>query len=206
MNKILVTVLALSISQITFAKDWSFTAYLDGKEMGSHSFVLNEREGESEMTSTAKFKVKLLFINAYSYYHVAKERWRGDCLAGLEAKTEENRETTIVKAKSDADGLVVDGPKGKVNIGQCGMTFTYWNPKMLTQSKLLNPQTGEWLDVKIKQLANETIEVKGQSIDALHYKLEATKMNIELWYTQDKDWVALKSTTPEGYVVTYKRK
>jgi len=196
-------------ANVAHAKEWQFKVYLDDKEMGQHSFVLNEKDGEKELTSTAKFKVKVLFINAYTYDHVAKEKWRGDCLTSLESKTLENSENTIVKGKLEGNAFIVDvpvakKPKPKQTLPECIMTFPYWNAKMLTQSKLLNPQTGEWLDVKISNLGNESIEVRGATVTAEHFKLEATKMKIDLWYSADKEWLALKSTTPEGYVVTYK--
>jgi len=196
-------------TNVAHAKEWQFKVYLDDKEMGQHSFVLNEKDGEKELTSTAKFKVKVLFINAYTYDHVAKEKWRGECLTSLESKTLENSENTVVKGKLDAANFVVEvpvskTPKPKQTLPECIMTFPYWNAKMLTQTKLLNPQTGEWLDVKIRAMGNEQIEVRGQTVSAEHYKLEATKMKIDLWYSPDKEWLALKSTTPEGYIVNYK--
>lgn len=186
------------------AKEWPFRVYLDNKEIGQHSFVVDDRDGSRELSSNAMFKVKILFINAYSYNHVAKETWQGDCLTSLEAHTVENKEITDVKGKLGDQGFALDAPKGKLSLPACVMTFAYWNPLMLKQSKLLNPQTGEYLDVKIRSLGNEKIDVRGQSVAAEHFKLEATKLKIDLWYSSDKEWLALKSTTPEGYVISYK--
>ena len=89
------------------------------------------------------------------------------------------------------------------------MTFAYWNPKILTQSKLLNPQNAEYLDTQFEKLAPETITVKGKPVETTHYKLKGSlngknKLNIELWYNLKNEWVALKSTTPEGYIINYK--
>jgi hypothetical protein len=194
---------------LAHAKEWPFNVYLDGKEIGQHTFSLSENDGQKELVSTANFNVKVLFINAYRYSHVAREKWRGDCLASLDARTEENKDITVVKGKLDGDNFKVDVPVAKKTkppqvLPACIMTFPYWNPAMLGQNHLLNPQTGEWLDVKIRSLGNEKIEVRGQSVTAEHFKLEATKMKIDLWYSPDKEWLALTSTTPEGYVITYK--
>jgi hypothetical protein len=35
------------------------------------------------------------------------------------------------------------------------MTFAYWNPDLLGQSRLLNVQTGEYLDVQVRALGEE---------------------------------------------------
>jgi hypothetical protein len=89
------------------------------------------------------------------------------------------------------------------------MTFAYWNPKIVEQTKLLNPQNAEYLDTKFKKLGSEQIEVKGKKIVATHYQLDGSlagkpKLNIELWYNAANEWVALQSTTPEGYKIIYK--
>lgn len=196
-------------SSSTPAKEWPFTVYLDGKEIGQHRFSLNEANGLRELTSQAKFNVKFLFINAYQYQHTANERWQGDCLSSLDASTKENREITLVKGRMKERSFLLEAAKKTEILPACVMTFAYWNPKILSQNKLLNPQTGEWLEVKIKALGVEPIEVKGQTVSAERYRIDASKLQIELWYSADKaitekKWLALKSTTPEGYEIFYK--
>ncbi len=201
---ILVTVLLTT--QVAMAKDWTFDVYLDKSKIGQHTFSLSD---ENELTSKAKFNVKVLFINAYQYDHKAVEKWQGDCLASLEAHTVENKVTTDVKGKLVEPNFIVDEGKTKQSLPACMMTFAYWNPKMLTQTKLLNPQNAEWLDAKITKIGAEKIDVKGKSTEATHYKLDGSlngknKLKIELWYNANNDWVALKSITPEGYTINYK--
>lgn len=197
---------ALMASQIAIAQDWAFDVYLDKNKIGQHTFSLNEA---NELTSKAIFNVKVLFINAYQYDHKATEKWQGDCLVSLDAHTVENKVVTDIKGRLVDKDFVVEGGKAKQNLPVCTMTFAYWNPKMLTQTKLLNPQNAEWLDTKITKLGTEKIDVKGKNIEATHYKLDGSlegknKLKIELWYNANNDWVALKSITPEGYTINYK--
>lgn len=202
---------AIFYTSLSMAKDWQFDVYLDKSKMGQHTFSLNDA---NELTSTAKFNVKVLFVNAYSYDHKATEKWNGDCLASLTAHTVENKVTTDVKGKLSDGAFVVENGAEKLkdtqSLGACTMTFAYWNPKILTQPKLLNPQNAELLDTTVTKLGAETITVKGAPVEANHYKLTGslkgkTKLNIELWYSvAGNDWVALKSITPEGYTVNYK--
>ena len=179
---------------------------MDKNKIGKHTFTLDQNR---LLTSRAKFNVKVLFVNAYSYDHVAKEQWNEDCLAKIEANTTENKVVTNIKgAQKDAGFEVSDGKKMQ-NLNTCTMTFAYWNPKILTQSKLLNPQNAEYLDTQFEKLAPETITVKGKPVETTHYKLKGSlngksKLNIELWYNLKNEWVALKSTTPEGYIINYK--
>lgn len=201
----LLALLGLSLAgSASGASEWPFTAYLDGKEIGQHRFAITESGDEITLTSEADFQIKILFINAYQYQHRASEVWRNDCLQKLEARTEENRQVSLVVGKQQSGSFKVEGPKGQLALPNCSMTFAYWNPKMLQQDKLLNPQTGEWLDVNIRRISRETIEVRGQPVTAERYRLTASTMKIDLWYSEKQEWLALESTTPEGYLISYK--
>jgi hypothetical protein len=202
-------ILILLFPSIVFAKEWSFDVYLDKTRIGQHTFKLNEA---NELISQAKFNVKVLFINAYNYNHSAAELWQGSCLTSLESSTLENSVSTKVKGQLTNGAFVVDDGKVKQVLPECAMTFAYWNQKILEQTKLLNPQNGEWLDTKIKKLGNELLDVKDKKIETTRYKLDASmqgkqKLNIDLWYdAESHEWVGLKSITPEGYTIHYKLK
>lgn len=198
--------ISVLISQNAFAKEWAFDVYLDKSKIGQHTFNLSDA---NELTSKAKFNVKVLFIQAYQYDHKAIEKWNADCLTSLDAHTVENKVVSDVKGKQIDANFVVDDGKNKQKLPSCTMTFAYWNTKILEQAKLLNPQNAEWLDTKFTKIGMETIDVKGKKVEAMHYKLDGSldgknKLKIELWYTADNDWVALKSITPEGYTINYK--
>lgn len=193
-----------AISASAFAKEWRFDVYLDEKPIGEHRYVLNETaNGQRELVSQANFNVEVLFINVYEYHHIAREHWDGDCLNSLEARTEENQEVSVVQGRQEGSGFTLQSP-GHRTLADCVMNFAYWNPKMLSQTRLLNPQTGEWQDSSIIRLGKERIEFKGQAVEAEHYKLEAAKIYIELWYSAKYDWLALKSITADGYTIEYK--
>ena len=65
---------------------------------------------------------------------------------------------------------------------------------------------GTWIyyePVEIIELGQDRFEVDGQVIDSLHYQLVAGKKVVDLWYTLDKDWLALKSVLDDGYLLSY---
>jgi Family of unknown function (DUF6134) len=207
MNKLILTACLVFATPMVSAKDWSFDVFLDKSKIGTHTFTLND----NMLVSRAKFNVKVLFIEAYKYDHTSKEQFDGDCLKSLESNTTENKVITKVKGSKKEAGFEVTDGKITQTLPACSMTFAYWNPKILEQSKLLNPQNAEYLDTKFEKLTNETITVKGRPTETSHYKLNGSldgkdKLKIELWYNQNNDWVALKSMTPEGYNIIYKIK
>ena len=205
-NKSLLILLMSSMPAL--AQDWNFDVYLDKSKIGTHTFSLNQ----NVLTSRAKFNVKVLFIEAYRYDHTAKEQWKDDCLTNLDAHTIENKVVTDVKGDSSGGAFQLIPARASQRFPNCVMTFAYWNPKILEQKQLLNPQNAEYLNTTVEKLANETMMVKGKSTETTHYQLKGAlegknKLNIELWYANNnKDWVALKSVTPDGYNIIYKIK
>lgn len=186
------------------AREWAFDVYLDHKQIGSHTFRLDSNGSERDLISSAKFRVKLLFIEAYSYSHTALEKWDGDCLISLEAQTLENEDETAVHGERTSSGFQLSGPKGALALPGCVMTFAYWNPKMLEQKRLINPQTGVFQAVTIRRIGSETLRLGQGATQAHRYKLTGDKLDIDLWYSPNMQWLALQSTTPEGYLIRYK--
>lgn len=193
-------------SQAAQAKQWAFEVWLDQQKIGTHTFELSQ----NRLLSRANFKVKILFINAYNYLHRADEQWDQGCLAQLTAHTEENKEITDVVGKREATQFSIEKNKSRqASLPGCVMTFAYWNPEILKQTRLLNPQNAEYLDVTVVDEGNRPLVVKGQTIDTHQYRLTGRyqgkdKLKITLWYDQNQDWVALESITSEGYKVIYK--
>jgi hypothetical protein len=83
------------------------------------------------------------------------------------------------------------------------MSFAYWNPGFLEQSRLLNPQTGEYVDVSVEQLEQEVLDVRGELIPALKYRLTAYEVDLTLWYSEEDQWLALESIAKGGHVIRY---
>ena len=215
MMKKLIALLFIGLfSSAVMAEEWLFDVYLDKNKMGQHTFMLTEKDGVTKLTSHAKFNVKVLFVNAYSYDHTANETWNKNCLSKIESKTTENKVYTTVNGKLDNGHFMLDVTgKPQQTLPECVSSFAYWNPKIVEQSELLNPQNGEYQKTHFDNLGNVNIMVKGKATDTTHYRLLSApgskiKLDIELWYAQDstgkQQWVALKSVTPEGYVINYK--
>lgn len=183
--------------------EWRFRVLLDRSEVGTHTFRVAERDGERRVASDARFTVKFLFFDAYTYVHRARERWQGDCLARIEARTDDNGETLAVRGERRGAHFEVSGRDGAERLPGCVMSFAYWNPKMLAQPRLLNAQTGEYTEVRIERLGEETLSVRGAPLRARRYVLRAEDFRIDLWYAAGDQWVQLESRTSGGRTLRY---
>jgi hypothetical protein len=192
-----------ALAAASLAGEWRFRVLLDEREVGSHVFRVVERAGERRVESDARFTVKFLFIDAYTYTHRARERWQGECLAAIESNTDDNGERLAVRGTRDGRRFTVDAGSGRAELPECVMSFAYWNPAMLRQPRLLNAQTGELLDVRVESLGEETIAVRGAPLAARRYALHAPDFRIDLWYAAGRDWVQLESRTDGGRRLRY---
>lgn len=182
---------------------WEFSVLLDGDEIGYHRFELVEQGRERRLKSEAKFDVRFLFFNAFRYRHSNYEVWSDGCLREIEAQTHTNGKDLAVSGFQDGGEFIVgDGTKQSVD-RDCVMTFAYWNPEFLEQPELLNSQSGEFVDVDIEPLGREPIVVRGKQVTASAYKLTARQLEMTVWYSQDKEWLALESVAKGGRIIRY---
>lgn len=202
--------LFVSMSPPKEVRTWRFKVLLGDRAIGSHTFRLEGDAGARRLTSEARFAVKLLFIDAYRYSHTATESWRGDCLESLTARTDDNGKRRAVTGSrtGDAFEVVTDRAKTPRRDPACVMSFAYWNPTMLSQTRLLNPQTGELSAVQVEQLATETVDVRGAPQAARRYSISSGTFRIDVWYAEGSgEWVRLETRTgnprTSGRRITY---
>ncbi len=192
-----------SVAALANPRRWEFQVFLDDAAIGHHHFVLSDKGTERELTTDARFEVKVLFINAYRYVHDASERWRGNCLAGLTARTDDNGKQSAVQVDQQGERVSVVSSRGREALDGCVMSFAYWNPEILRQTRLLNSQTGQYEAVTIAAMGEEKITVRGAPVQAKRYRITGPKNPIDLWYSADNNWLALQSTLEGGRRLRY---
>lgn len=182
---------------------WDFDVYLNKKKVGQHSFKVSQSDGVRRVQSEANFKYTVLFIPAYRYEHSAAERWLDDCLVEIDARTNANGDRIEVSGEQTNSGFLVATGASPTELPECVMTFAYWNPDFLDQSRLLNPQTGEFVDVSVEKIGDEILDVRGQPTAATRFRLTAYEIDLTLWYSPDNEWLALESVAKGGHIIRY---
>lgn len=181
-----------------------FDVLLEGKPVGSHRYEFRSAvSGAREVLSVAEFQVRFLFFTAYSYEHRAEERWQDGCLVGLDARTNADGRKTDVEGEETDEGFVVRTGDEQETFSGCVMTFAYWNPDFLDQPRLLNPQTGQYLEVDVQELEPATTTLSGETVRTNRYRITARDMDITVFYSTDDEWLALESTVKGGRILRY---
>jgi hypothetical protein len=188
------------------SREWHFRVTLDGRAIGDHRFTLSEEGAMRRIVSEAQFRVRILFVDAYRYRHRAEEQWRGECLERLEAATDDDGKKSIVQGEQSGDSFELKRAAATTKLGECVQTFAYWNPKILEAQRLLNPQTGEYVPIQVLAIGAEPL---AGHASANRYRLigreGGKRLEIDVWYSDDRDWLALESLTPGGHRLRYAR-
>jgi len=194
---------AAAIAEDTTDKTLVFDVFLDGKKIGYHRFEIDGPRSNAAVRSEASFDVKFLFVTAFSYRHTATESWSNGCLDEIEARTDSNGKKLNVSGERTDGGFVIDTGDVEAELPSCVMTFAYWNPGFLEQPRLLNPQTGEYLEVEVQELGRDTIRLEGREVPARSVRVTARQMDITLWYSENAEWLALESVAKGGRIIRY---
>jgi hypothetical protein len=169
---------------------WSFGATLDGKPIGTHRFVISGPPDARAVDSQAQFTVRVLGIPVYRYLHQANEDWQGECLRELRSDTDDDGARRHVAQRYEAE---------------CLMGFAYWNPRIVTQQRLINPQTGKIEPARFEPVADRPINVRDQPVAAQGWRLIAGNQRIVIWYAVDSGrWIGLDAEAKGGRQLAYR--
>ena len=194
----------LAPEHVADGREWVFTALLDGKPIGEHRFSVKASGDERQLTSDARFDVKFLGFSAYRYRHQATEHWRGDCLDRISANTDDNGKPFTVKGERSGDALQVKASAGAETLPGCVMSFAYWNPAILKQTKLLNAQTGKLEPVRIARVGTTPVEVRGKTVQAVAWHISGPDSPIDVLLSPEGEWIGLDSTVAGNRRLTYR--
>ena len=188
------------------SRDYEFTVYLDGKRIGTHVVDIMQQDNGKRVDIEADFDVKILFMSVYRYRHSNREVWDGACLDRVDASTDANGEQFFIKSKNTEFGMRLITHDGAGDLEGCVRSFAYWDVNLLNSDKLLNTQTGEYVDVELKVIGDEILTIDGATHPATKYRLQTENEVIDLWYGPEGRWIALESETQNGMTIRYEAK
>jgi len=184
-------------------QEWRFRVYLDDKPIGYHHFTISQAGELVQMTTQARFDVEFLKISLFKYRHDNIERWSSQCLNSIASTTNENGTLFRVDGNVTDSGFRLSSNTGDTTLAPCISTFAYWDKSFLQHDRLLNSQTGEYLEVDVAELGKQSLMIGDTSVAVNRYRLTADKIDIEVWYSGNEQWLGLQSTTDKGRLIRY---
>jgi len=203
---VLLCALAASAS-VEGARRLTFDVFLDERPIGVQRFGLETTSNGLRVEVDAAFQLRVLRITAFSYEHRNVELWRDGCLHSIESRTNSNGTPYRVKGSAAGDAFLVSNGAGEQRLAECVGTFAYWDKRELLQrSKLLNSQTGDYVNVAARALGPGKLKLGDRELPVERYELRGRDLAIQLAYSAETgEWVALDSEVAGGRTLRYRR-
>ena len=189
------------------ARRLTFNVFLDEREIGLHRFGLETTPNGLRVETEAAFELTVLRITAFAYEHRNVELWRDGCLHSIDSRTNSNGKPYRVNGSAVGDAFLVSNGSGERRLPECVGTFSYWDQRELLQrSKLLNSQTGDYVNVTARALGPGSLMLGDRELPVERYELRGRDLEIQLAYSAETgEWVALDSEVAGGRTLRYRR-
>lgn len=181
------------------SRQLTFDIRREGASIGRHA-VRFSRDGDLlEVDIEIDISVSLALIPLFSYRHRNREVWRDGRLASLDSETDDDGEHLKVAVRRRGVGLWVEGTDGGFLAPADVLPTSYWNPRTVEQSRLLDSQHGRLLAVSPRLIGEERLP----GGPAWRYRLSGD-LNLDLWYAGD-EWAKIAFEV-RGAAVSYARR
>ncbi len=182
----------------------SFDVFRDGSRSGSHSIsFLRESPESMAVEIDINLEVKFGPFTVFNYSHCNTTEWKNGRLWRMQSVTDDNGDYHEVNAKNMGELLQVSASGIETySIGPNILPTTYWMASTVMQSELINSQTGERIDIKVREVGREDISAPGGLVPAKRYKMTGD-LEIDLWY-DDNGILAGLAFRARGSDVTYR--
>ena len=187
---------------IAYGPSRSFTAYRNGEAIGRHELTFARDGSQLTVTTRIKLAVKLLGFTAYRYEHTAYEIWENERLISLSARTDDNGRLYDVRAERTQSGLSVRANDRVEAVSSELLPTSHWNFKQVSQSALLNTQTGREARVRIRLVGREQVKTSSGTVQASRYNYQGD-VEMDHWFDDVGRWVKTTFTASDGSRVDY---
>ncbi len=181
-----------------------FDVELDGRNIGAHALTF-ETHPDGTLDVAIEIDLEIAFgpFTVFAYTHRNRTSWQGGRLVAMNSETDDNGEQHWVIVRAGNDGLTVSSDQDPgTKLSAAMLPTTYWMASTVRQTRMINSQTGELLEVRTRKVGRETVPGPGGAIPATHYRLDGD-LEIDLWYDDAGVLIGL-AFVARGAQVTYR--
>jgi hypothetical protein len=143
----------------------------EGNKIGTDTVEITKAGDATTIQSTTHIEVTVAFIKAYSFDHVATEKWAKGHFVSYKAHTNDNgkKYDLFAKVSGEKTDLTVNGDK--TELPQIVMPASLWNKDFITATQLIDTDKGKVMSVAVQDVGDESIDIGGTQVQAHHYKI-----------------------------------
>ncbi len=187
---------------IAYGLSLSFTAYRNGEAIGRHELTFARDGSRLTVATRIKLAVKFMGFVSYKYDHAAQEVWENERLLSLSTRTDDNGKLYDVRAERTPAGLTVRANDRVETLPGGLLPSSHWNFTQVSQSVLLNTQTGREARVRIRLMGREQVRTSSGVVQASRYSYQGD-VEMDHWFDDYGRWVKTAFTASDGSRVDY---
>ena len=174
------------------AGDVAFDVFRNGSEIGYHNITVSTMGTRTVANIEILLEVGLGPIVLYRYRHKNEEIWDGDQFVSFESETDNDGEPFKIRAERREDGIFVyrEHDEDFLVPGFDALPTTYWNPKTVTRSQMIDTQKGRLMDVAVQEGDWQMVDTKNGTVEAQQFDI-AGDLNLSIWYDREGAWSKL---------------
>lgn len=177
-----------------------------GDEIGSHRISIEQDGALTRVQVDIRIEVDVLFFNAYRYVHRNNEVWRDGRLVSLDATTDNDGEDLFVRGRATEGGFAVTHADGSHVAPADVVPTSYWHPKTVEQTRMLNTQTGKMIDVSIENRGDTMVETVGGTVQTTRYDIDG-ELDADLYYDRQGRLASIAFYPPDSdTLIAYERR
>lgn len=167
-----------------------FDVYRDGEPIGTHSIAFQHRGDTLTVDIAIEFEVVFAWVPVFRYSHRNREVWRAGRLERLDSETYDDGIDHRVAVRRIGETLFIVAADTERTVDGDLMTTGYWHPRTFEQTRLIDTQTGEVLEVVHRANGDDAIVVAGTTIEARRFDVTGD-LEMTTWYSADGLWSGL---------------
>ncbi len=180
-----------------------FQVFRNDSAIGTHNVQFHSAGDALTVHIAVDFKVGLGPITFFRYSMRTTEQWQDGRLVAATSQADNDGTAESMTAKLQGEALSVQGSKSGAYVAPPGAILaTHWNRAELN-GPMINPENGELMRFTIDDKGGGPIQAAGKTIQATHYALTGPA-TIDLWYSQQSVWSALRAVATDNSNIDYR--
>ena len=188
----------LPVCPVKHGQTVTYDVIRGGSVIGSQKLHFTGTGDELAVDVEIGASIEMLSISVYKYHHRGREEWRHGELVSLEAETDDDgtpRHVSVHRDPKTGTWLGIAGPPPPA--GPL-VPASLWNAKMVSQTHLLDRETGEVVKLTVSHAADEMLHLGGRDIPAERFDMSG-QVKGSVWYDRAGCWLrALFNTRVDG--------
>lgn len=160
----------------------------NGTPIGTTKIDIDRQDDTTIVKIATTISVKMMFFEAYRYDYNGTETWKAGQLVAYKSRTNDNGTKHTIEATQKPDKLSMEVDGKHTEVPKSVVPASLWTKTVINQPELFEPANGKRLQVKFKDLGEESLSVNGVQHKAEHYQVTAKPgddFDRDLWFDGD---------------------